>query len=326
MTIIETQAFEAILAHHRSLTEGVAQRVGALSKAVAEDGRYQPVVAELITFLAEEVLPHASAEEPTIYQAAKEKGDLARTVREMSAEHRRLADLTEALASASDGPSALELASTIGSLFAAHVDRENDVVLPHLQAQGADLAALLGRMHGLIEEAKQGKATSPAPPAAGTESDLLALLLDAAGALAAGGQGDRACRTVASAWALLRAPRPDLAVRVTAALHKLARSVTAVPVSFSSGRGESAKGDGVLDVRDMAPAQRHEVIFATYSALAPGTGFVLVNDHDPKPLYYQFEAEHAGQFSWDYLEAGPRVWRVRIGRPEAGQATWGQAS
>ena len=39
-----------------------------------------------------------------------------------------------------------------------------------------------------------------------------------------------------------------------------------------------------------------------------------VNDHDPKPLYYQFQAEHAGAFQWDYLEKGSDVWRVRIGR------------
>jgi uncharacterized protein (DUF2249 family) len=45
-----------------------------------------------------------------------------------------------------------------------------------------------------------------------------------------------------------------------------------------------------------------------------GGGFVLVNDHDPKPLYYQFAAEHPDQFTWDYLEQGPEIWRVRIGR------------
>ena len=52
-------------------------------------------------------------------------------------------------------------------------------------------------------------------------------------------------------------------------------------------------------------------------ALTPGQGFVLVNDHDPKPLYYQFEAEHTGQFTWDYLEEGPLTWRVRIGRADS---------
>lgn len=75
--------------------------------------------------------------------------------------------------------------------------------------------------------------------------------------------------------------------------------------------------DPTLDVRSEPPARRHSLIFETYSGLTPGSGFELVNDHDPKPLYYQFEAEHRGQFSWDYLEQGPQVWRVRIGRPAA---------
>lgn len=75
--------------------------------------------------------------------------------------------------------------------------------------------------------------------------------------------------------------------------------------------------DAVLDVRSEPPARRHTLIFDTYHQLAPAAGFVLVNDHDPKPLWYQFEAEHAGEFTWDYLEQGPAVWRVRIGRPAA---------
>jgi Uncharacterized conserved protein len=52
----------------------------------------------------------------------------------------------------------------------------------------------------------------------------------------------------------------------------------------------------------------------TFDALEPGSAYELVNDHDPKPLYYQFVAEHAGAFSWDYLEQSPEVWRVQIGR------------
>ena len=72
--------------------------------------------------------------------------------------------------------------------------------------------------------------------------------------------------------------------------------------------------DPVLDVRSEPPARRHELIFDSYHALPPGAGFVLVNDHDPKPLWYQFEAEHNGEFTWDAIEEGPEVWRVRIGR------------
>ncbi|MFA1545900.1 DUF2249 domain-containing protein [Actinomadura chokoriensis] len=76
-------------------------------------------------------------------------------------------------------------------------------------------------------------------------------------------------------------------------------------------------GDRPLDVRAEAPARRHELIFETWASLGAGEGFVLVNDHDPKPLYYQFAAEHAGAFTWDSLEEGPETWRVRIGRTAA---------
>ncbi len=72
--------------------------------------------------------------------------------------------------------------------------------------------------------------------------------------------------------------------------------------------------DRPLDVRNVVPRERHMLIFDTYTGLKPGEAFILINDHDPRPLYYQFEAEHTGQFSWNYLEQGPEVWRVRIGR------------
>lgn len=69
-----------------------------------------------------------------------------------------------------------------------------------------------------------------------------------------------------------------------------------------------------MDVRSLVPAQRHEKIFRRIDELAFGASFVLVNDHDPKPLYYQLEAERPKQFSWTYLEKGPGVWRVEIER------------
>lgn len=71
---------------------------------------------------------------------------------------------------------------------------------------------------------------------------------------------------------------------------------------------------GELDVREIAPRQRHELIFATFDRLTPGQAFVLINDRDPKPLYYQFQAEQPGKVFWQYLEEGPDVWRVRIRR------------
>ncbi len=75
--------------------------------------------------------------------------------------------------------------------------------------------------------------------------------------------------------------------------------------------------DATLDIRTIPPMYRHPLIFDKFAALEPGEGFELVNDHNPKPLYYQFQAELAGQFTWEYLEEGPEAWRVRIGRPAA---------
>lgn len=75
-----------------------------------------------------------------------------------------------------------------------------------------------------------------------------------------------------------------------------------------------------IDVRNIAPRERHPLIFQTFDDLEPGTSMLLVNDHDPKPLYYQLQAEHTGEFKWTYLEDGPETWQVRIGKV-ARQAT-----
>jgi uncharacterized protein (DUF2249 family) len=69
-----------------------------------------------------------------------------------------------------------------------------------------------------------------------------------------------------------------------------------------------------VDVRQVPPPQRHPMIFQSFEDLKPGESFILVNDHDPKPLFYQFKFERDGQFSWDYLEEGPLTWQVRIGK------------
>ena len=76
----------------------------------------------------------------------------------------------------------------------------------------------------------------------------------------------------------------------------------------------------VVDVRTIAPRERHPLIFSTFRALRPGEAMELVNDHDPRPLYYQFQAELPGTFTWDYLQQGPDTWRVAIARTAAGDA------
>jgi len=72
----------------------------------------------------------------------------------------------------------------------------------------------------------------------------------------------------------------------------------------------------ILDVRPLNPPERHPAIFNTFKGLGPGDSFVLVNDHDPRPLLYQFQNEFDGEFEWWPLERGPIAWRVRIVKRE----------
>lgn len=74
------------------------------------------------------------------------------------------------------------------------------------------------------------------------------------------------------------------------------------------------KTETVLDIRPILPMNRHPMIFEKFEALQSGESFILVNDHNPKPLFYQFQAELTDLFSWEYVEEGPEAWRVRIGK------------
>ena len=69
-----------------------------------------------------------------------------------------------------------------------------------------------------------------------------------------------------------------------------------------------------LNVTDIVPRERHPLIFETFDGLNKGEYFVLINDHDPKPLYYQFLHERAGLFQWEYIEQGPDEWKVKISK------------
>lgn len=69
-----------------------------------------------------------------------------------------------------------------------------------------------------------------------------------------------------------------------------------------------------FDLRPFPPAKRHEMVFDTFDKLKRGESFVFINDHDPKPLYYQMEAENDEPFKWEYLESGPVEWKVKISK------------
>lgn len=163
-----------------------------------------------------------------------------------------------------------------------------------------------------------GKVDKPAPASSGFgqatdpgREELAVLLSHATLALGRAGHPAAASRLAARGLAIVRAGDGPAARRLNGVMHSLAR----LPERHTEKQPkEKTMAITPLDVRAEPPARRHALIFDTFETLKTGDGFELINDHDPKPLYYQLEAEQTGKFSWEYLEQGPEAWRVEISR------------
>lgn len=85
----------------------------------------------------------------------------------------------------------------------------------------------------------------------------------------------------------------------------------------------TAENTTKLDLRAIPVFERHPAIFEAWEGLEGGQILQIINDHDPKPLRYQFEAEHKDSYKWEYLEEGPQ-WVVNITKiappPATGEA------
>lgn len=79
----------------------------------------------------------------------------------------------------------------------------------------------------------------------------------------------------------------------------------------------------VINVPMLEPRQKHPTIFRHFDSIKSGEAFIINNDHDPKPLYYQMIAERGNIFTWEYLEKGP-VWRVKIQKNDGNAETLGE--
>ena len=74
----------------------------------------------------------------------------------------------------------------------------------------------------------------------------------------------------------------------------------------------------LLDLRRVLNADRAEAILAAFRTLSVGDSMELVDDREATPVFLHLRTEAPGSFGWHCLEAGPRVWRIRISR----LATW----
>ncbi len=72
----------------------------------------------------------------------------------------------------------------------------------------------------------------------------------------------------------------------------------------------------ILDIPSVEASQKHALIFEVFGTLTPGSSFIIHNNHDPKPVYYQLQAMHGNVFDWEYLQEGPQFWDIRVTRKE----------
>ncbi|ACU63205.1 iron-sulfur cluster repair di-iron protein [Chitinophaga pinensis] len=67
-----------------------------------------------------------------------------------------------------------------------------------------------------------------------------------------------------------------------------------------------------LDVPALSPAIRHQTLIQTFEALLPGDSFIIHNDHDPRPLYYELLSKKGNILTFEYLQDGPDLCRVIV--------------
>lgn len=106
-------------------------------------------------------------------------------------------------------------------------------------------------------------------------------------------------------------------------ITKTAEPAGKAPASFDNA---AKKGSDVyeLNVTLLEPRRKHPTIFEHFDALKEGESFKILNDHDPKPLYYQMLGERGNIFHWQYLEKGPQWWRVLITKNDGNTETLGE--
>lgn len=75
-----------------------------------------------------------------------------------------------------------------------------------------------------------------------------------------------------------------------------------------------------LDLRNIVVFERHPKIFEEWNKLKEGETLQIINDHDPRPLHYEFEGEYKDSYEWEYIEKGPRDWIVNIFKKKASQS------
>lgn len=147
---LDQEAAEAIRAHHVNLHDALRVRVLDLQAAVRAGRPHAAALESVSSYLEDELLPHAIAEERALYPAG-DTGLTALLVRAMGEEHKGLIARVDSLRTAADGIEAAITAGAILALFESHLWKENELLVPAFVADpSVSLSDLLSGMHELV--------------------------------------------------------------------------------------------------------------------------------------------------------------------------------
>ncbi len=148
----EALALARVCEHHDRLARRLDLLVDALITAVVDDDRVRMEIArsEIVNYLLRELLPHADAEEDSVYPAARTIPWAMAITDELAHEHVVLNQLTQRLEDERHPVRSATTAESLRVMFRHHVTSENTVVLPLVAATpGLSLASLVSALHEL---------------------------------------------------------------------------------------------------------------------------------------------------------------------------------
>lgn len=131
--------------HHASMVRKLKELAVQVLEAGGPDG-LERARDNLVGYVDGELLPHAAAEELTLYACGAKDPSLTVLVASMTREHEVLRDLRNAVHQATS-PTEIGLGTgALAGVFETHAAKENALLVPALIVAGVDVGALLGSM------------------------------------------------------------------------------------------------------------------------------------------------------------------------------------
>jgi uncharacterized protein (DUF2249 family)/iron-sulfur cluster repair protein YtfE (RIC family) len=162
----DAEAAEKVEQHHAQMAGRLDLLTAEVVRAARTD-RADVARQDLLSWLRDELVPHATAEERTLYPAARRITESRLLVEAMLAEHVLIHRLVDELEAASDPVEAAALARALETVFDSHLAKENEQLIPTLVASpDYSVAEMLAGMHELLGgHADHGEHAEPAEAA-----------------------------------------------------------------------------------------------------------------------------------------------------------------